>query len=241
MTTQTVFETINLTEYTATEDGVVVGVPVLGAKSRNNRVYTTECMQECFSLYEEAPVFIDHSTSGRRSEEKLGLIKNARYCEESQQIRGDLHLLTTHPLYNRIKEDLDRNLNLFGLSHSAEVWGVNEAGQLKINKIEKVNSVDLVSSPATLKSLTESEEVKRADYLETVQEEVALLIKNNVEEALQLFQDRLVSIFEEITKNRLAELSRNPYTNVDNNFEETKNSFQLCADKNNVRKSFLKL
>lgn len=243
----TLHETIGLEEYEVESDGIVKNVPILGQISRNGRVYTTECMQAGFGLYENSPVFVDHSKVGRKSEEKLGLIKNARFDEDTKQVRGDLHLLTTHPLYTRVQEDITKKMGLFGLSHSAEIWGnKNDDGILEVNRIEKVASVDLVSSPATLKNLTESEEDNRADYLETVREESVALINTVINEAIEglsaSIKEKLETVIEELGKERLAKLANNRYNNAsDTNNDTTNHHFTLPKDKNDARKTLLSL
>lgn len=242
MKTTTVFESIGLTEYSLNDSGVIENVPVLGAKSRNKRVYTTECMQNSFSLYEEAAVYVDHSSRSRRSDDKLGLIKNARFDEETNQIRGDLHLLESHPLYTRIQEDVSKKLNLFGLSHSAEVWAQKKEDITEITKIEKVNSVDLVSTPATLKSLTESEEDTRADYLETVREEAVQLINEVITESLvETLKTKIKEVVEELSKERITELSANPYNKENQQATNEDIRFILPTDKAAARKAVLSL
>jgi hypothetical protein len=218
--TSLVFETVNIEEF-ANTDGVFVNVPILGAKSRNKRIYTAEAMKEGAALYNEASVFVDHAPGRRKSEDKLGVIKNARFDEELNQIRGDLYLLKTHPLYTRIVEDVERGLNCYGLSHSAQVWSKrNNEGIMEVSKIETVASVDLVSTPATLKSLTESEETHRADYLELVREEATALINTVINEAADtladLIKNKLESVLEEMNQERLKKLSGNPYAQVIN-------------------------
>lgn len=225
-TTLVVHETVELLEFAASEEGIISNVPVLGSNSRNKRIYTVEAMREGAALYNEAAVYVDHGRGSRKSEDKLGVIKNARFDEEFNQIRGDLYLLKTHPLYARVMEDTQRGLNLFGLSHSAEVWSKkNKDGVFEVSKIEKVNSVDLVSSPATLKSLTESEETQRADYLELVREEATALISNVINESADtladLIKSKLETAIEEVTQERIKKLSGNPYAQVININKET--------------------
>jgi len=143
--------------------GVIKDVLVLGSKSRNNRVYSQKALRESAHKYNRIAVYVDHGTSvdrdrkGRAAQDRLGVLANVRYAEQNGgQLRGDLVCLTTHPLYPRLLEDLNRDMHLFGLSHQADGTGrVERDGTTIVESIGKVHSVDIVTSPATAVSLRE--------------------------------------------------------------------------------------
>ena len=78
----------------------------------------------------------------------------------------------SHPFAPAILEAAEKNPTLFGLSHNAEGRTRRDNGSTLVEEIVRVRSVDLVSDPATTKSLFESEHkpVKKTikDILETV-------------------------------------------------------------------------
>lgn len=141
------------------KDNVLKDVLVLGVNSRNNRIYTKECMKEAVGLYNNSPVYIDHSDKERKLDERFGTLVNAKVTDKG--IVGDVECLTTHKLYPTIKEAYDNKVSRIGMSHSALGKGsVNAEGQTIVNHISKVISVDLVTGSATTQNLRESEKVE---------------------------------------------------------------------------------
>jgi len=146
---ETLIERIDI-ERPDVSDGIIRNVHILGFKSKNNREYEQTALAEAVPLYENAPVYVDHDPDKpRKAEDRFGILKNVRLAEDG--IRGDLIYLTTHPMAQRITEDLQKNLRMFGLSHHAD--GLVNNG--KVKKILTVHSVDLVSGAATTQGLLE--------------------------------------------------------------------------------------
>lgn len=151
------------------EDGYIRNVKILGFNSKNKRRYTESCMIGCQKLYEGRSVYVSHKKKGetmRDADARFGKLHNIRY-EKGKGLYGDLEHLMTHPMAPRVREDLSKKLNYFGLSHDADGNGyMDEKGIQVVESIVKVNSVDLVSDPATNTSLLE----QAAMNPETVQE-----------------------------------------------------------------------
>jgi len=145
------------------EAGVIHGVKVLGFNSSNNRRYTKEGVAKAVKagLYEGAKVFVDHpARSGemRPAADLLGRLHNARLGEDG--VYADLHANTQHPMWPRVAEDCEKGLGLYGLSHNAEAGDYHfDRGVQVVPEISRVESVDLVSSPATNKNLWEGAKV----------------------------------------------------------------------------------
>ena len=150
--------------------GVIKGVKVIGRFSRNNHglreatggtEYTAKCLQEALELYEGVDVMVDHEESahkGRSSFEIFGKLRNVRLTEDG--VRADLHYLKSHPLSERVCEDVERALGAFGLSHDASAAKERfdrSSKRLVIEKLATVRSVDLVRKPASNRNLWESE------------------------------------------------------------------------------------
>lgn len=151
--------------------GVIENVKVLGFKSRNNHglqeaengtEYTRECCERAVPLYEGADVLVDHATrrtEARGSADIFGQLRNVRLAEDG--IRADLHFLKSHPLAERVCEDVERSLGVYGLSHDASAGRERfdrQNKRLVIESIAAVRSVDLVRKPATNRNLWESHE-----------------------------------------------------------------------------------
>lgn len=154
------------------EAGVIRGVKVLGRFSPNchglkgvteGTEYTPACFKASASLYEGAKIYTNHPdekdrkrpASPRTIDEPLGVLRNCVASDDG--LRADLHYLKSHPMANRVCEDVERGMGVFGLSHNADAGASRVVnGKLVIESIAKVHSVDLVDKPATNKNLWES-------------------------------------------------------------------------------------
>ena len=153
-------ETALVEDAQAPANGVLPNVVILGQRSRNKRFYTEEAMRGAVGLYEGKAVYISHAgekVKHRPATERYGRLTNVRFDEASKKLRGDLtYLESQQQMTAMVKEDLDRKLNFFGLSHVADgQWHRNNEGVQVVTRIEKVDTVDLVSDPATVSSLRE--------------------------------------------------------------------------------------
>jgi hypothetical protein len=158
--------------------GVIKGVRVCGRFSKNNHnlpgvsqgtEYTAECHQHAKALYENMEVFCDHVVPGkgggtRSVHDTFGRLQNVRPVQEAEGTvtRADLHFLTTHPLAARVVESVKRGLGVYGLSHHAKPAAAKVvAGRFVVERLERVESVDLVNRPATSRNLMESQAVTK--------------------------------------------------------------------------------
>lgn len=169
--------TMELIEFTESdtpaklEDGIIRDVLIHGSVSRNRRRYDAKAMADVARLSEGIAVYCDHPTAidrdrkGRAAEDRFGILRNVRLVEsaDKRQVRGDLHHLQSHPLSERVGEDLRRGLNLFGLSLLADGSGRQEKGATIVESVESLKEVDLVTNPATAVSLREQAETATAD------------------------------------------------------------------------------
>lgn len=138
--------------------GLIEGVRILGQSSRNGRTYSPRAMAEAASLYEGAPVNVDHPATERKDRplaEAFGWIRNVR--QEADGVYGDLHYLRSHPQAELVAEAAERNPNRIGLSHHAEGTVRMDGSRVIVETVERVHSVDLVQTPATNAGLFESE------------------------------------------------------------------------------------
>jgi hypothetical protein len=143
--------------------GVIYGVKVLGWRSRNRREYTREMAEDAVrrKLYEGVKVRINHQVEPARflpAEPLFGTIHNARTSPDG--LFADLHYLKSHEMAERVCEDVERGLGLYGLSHDAEKdqWEFKNGVEV-IHSISEVYFVDLVGKAATTANLWESQTV----------------------------------------------------------------------------------
>ena len=141
------------------EAGVIRGVKILGKISKNRREYTQAALEEAAGHYSGIKVNLNHPSAqeikkSRGVESWIGTLENIAIHADG--VYGDLHLLRSHPYTPVIIEAAERHPGKFGLSHNADCSGFNARGKAVIESVEKVRSVDLVSSPATTGGLFES-------------------------------------------------------------------------------------
>jgi hypothetical protein len=138
------------------EKGVITDVRILGATSRNNRVYTAEAISRAKPLYEGKPVFADHQRSGgeRSIRDKVGWLEGVQ--EKNGGLNGNLHLFLSDPVSGKVLEAAEHRPDQLGLSHDVEGRAERRDGKIFVEEITAVNSVDIVSDPATTRSLFES-------------------------------------------------------------------------------------
>lgn len=140
------------------ESGVVPGVKLLGAVSRNGRRYSESALQKASALYEGAPVYLNHVKPGSQRDVRDlgGEIRNARYVE-GKGLYGDLHYLKGDSAGEKIATLAEGNLRNVGMSHDAD-GSVKRVGRENVvEEITAVNSVDVVHNPATTHNFRESE------------------------------------------------------------------------------------
>lgn len=157
------------------DKGVLRGVKILGATSKNGRDYSTKALREAAEMYEGLGVNTNHPgrstpNASRTVEEGVGWLENVTVKPDG--VYGDLHVIKSHALAETIFEVAERKPNRFGLSHNAAGDVTERGGRRIVESIKSVRSVDLVQNPATVNSLFESEapvaDRKLSDILETM-------------------------------------------------------------------------
>lgn len=143
------------------EQGVVYGVKVLGWESDNNREYAYESAERAVSsgLYENRKTYANHpekkNNEQRSVYDLIGKLFNTRLDPDG--VFADWKLNKRHELYEAILDDAEEGTGFYGLSHNAEAarWEIRGGKQIVL-EIARVFSVDMVSDPATVLSLSES-------------------------------------------------------------------------------------
>lgn len=146
----------NLTLRVDRERGVIQGVKILGLASANRRTYLPEALRQAIRLYEGVAVNVDHIRSGelRSYRDRIGKLVNVRFANDG--LYGDLVVNPKHPLAEQLFWDAEHCPENVGLSHDARGKTAVRNGQVVVEAIESVRSVDLVAEPATTRSLYEA-------------------------------------------------------------------------------------
>lgn len=142
--------------------GIIRGVRILGAKSANGRTYSDGAIEKAKKLYEGIRVNVNHPREqgkDRQLADRFGKLVNVQKVDGG--LTGDLHYLKTHNLAPSVVESAERMPELMGLSHNAQGRVENRGGKFIVEEILSVRSVDLVSDPATTKSLFESRNMSK--------------------------------------------------------------------------------
>jgi hypothetical protein len=137
--------------------------------SKNRNFYPAEVLREAAPLYENRPIYLNHDTNpgrfGRSPEDAIGFIKSVRATQlaasqESEQTGRTALVATAVILDSGWRRKLveaweEGNPNFVGLSHDVKVTGRLVVGDVamggpykRAEKIEAVESVDLVMNPA---------------------------------------------------------------------------------------------
>ncbi len=161
-------------------DGVIVGVKIVGTRSRNGHRYPQEVLDRSRQLYEGTGVYMLHPTrrekmhNARVLDDHIGTLMNIRAGSDGKigtGLFGDLHIKQSHPMAQFILESDGRE---FGLSHNVVVEMNDE--ETEVLEIISVNSVDLVENPATTTNLfEESEEMEMQERDEALTKKLEAL------------------------------------------------------------------
>jgi hypothetical protein len=126
--------------------------------SANGREYPPAVFRRDFAKYEGRPVNCDHDREAT-VDRRLGWFVDVKPCDDGRP-RGTLHLLKSHPMYERVMEAAERNPKLFGFSHVAICRVKPGTGGVEVvESIDSVESIDLVAEPATTNGLFEGRTV----------------------------------------------------------------------------------
>jgi hypothetical protein len=140
------------------EAGVLRSVKLLGLSSSNGRRYLESALREAALLYEGAKVNVNHAKAGplapREYQDRLGVIRGVKF-REGEGLFGDLHYNPKHALAEQLVWDAEHAPQNVGVSHNVVAHTTRQGGATIIERIEHVQSVDLVADPATTRGLFE--------------------------------------------------------------------------------------
>ncbi|MCH8922640.1 MAG: hypothetical protein IIA67_05775, partial [Planctomycetes bacterium] len=147
------------------EAGVLKGVKILGLQSRNGRSYLPEALSSAAVLYEGAKVNVNHPKGNplapRDYQDRIGLIRNVTF-RSGEGLFADFHFNPKHPLSEQLVWDAEHAPENVGFSHNVQARTRRQGEKLIVESISKVQSVDLVSDPATTRGLFEQADQETA-------------------------------------------------------------------------------
>jgi hypothetical protein len=175
-------------------EGVIRGVKILGAESRNGRSYPSETLRQAAALYEEAKVNVNHPkgdpASPRDYQDRIGVIRNVA-ARRDEGLFADFHFNPKHALSEQLLWDAEHAPENVGFSHNVEARLARRGDRVVVEEITRVQSVDLVADPATTRGLFEH---SQKDELSRLRAEVERL---RAEEAARRKQEALRDLLRE--------------------------------------------
>jgi len=152
------FEAITMTGSNVDrEHGVIRNIVLLNEISVNNKVYPKTTREEATPLFEGKKCYDNHGNmtgkDGRPIREMIGVFRQSRF--EGGKNKADLHLFDGE-LKEKILSIAEKGPESCGFSLDGNGKTRWSDGKMIVDKITRVNSVDLVGDPATTTSLFES-------------------------------------------------------------------------------------
>lgn len=150
------------------QSGLVTGLCVLGAESKNGGRYPEPVMDRAKRLYDGLSLFVDDGThqtnipGDRPVGTKLGVLSNPRI--QNGKLYADAQTNPKHQFAETFYWACENNPSLYGLSHRASVlWNVAQDGSKVAESINFVYGVDIVGTPATTANIAESSKGKQME------------------------------------------------------------------------------
>lgn len=144
-------------------ENVIRGVKLLGLRSRNRRNYDTPGVRGgAKGLLEGALVYIDHpedASKPRSYRDKFGVVESVEY-RAGQGHFGNIRYNPRHECAEQFLWDVRNSPQSLGMSINAKFrpGGTDKSGDILVESLEVVRSVDIVTKPATAQGIFEHEE-----------------------------------------------------------------------------------
>jgi hypothetical protein len=133
--------------------GLIRNVALCGLVSENDRDYPAAVHARDHGKYDGAKVFFDHTDerTGRKFRDWVGVVRAPRAAATGSF--GTLELFKSDPNVPKLLEAAKKCPDKFGMSHVAMCKTRRENGRDVVESIDAVESVDIVTDPATVKGL----------------------------------------------------------------------------------------
>lgn len=169
------------------KDGRIENVKVMGYQSRNKvknlrglpqelmrygestYAYNSESAQRLADSYNGLKVYFNHPdplNPSRIIQDLFGAFENVRWTEDG--LYGTLVHYMSHPMTERVYEDIERGLGFFGMSHTVQSTGVKLIGGVVTFTDWIPKTVDMVDNSSTTSNLFESEQEMPQDTTKSV-------------------------------------------------------------------------
>jgi hypothetical protein len=138
--------------------GVVRDVKVIGLTSKNGRRYLPSALRTAVPLIEGKPVYIDHpagASNARSLSERFGKLVGVHQKTDGSLWAKELRYDPAHPFAGSFLWQLENDPKRVGLSINGDGSGFRANGEVVIDRITEIHSVDLVDGPATTIGLFE--------------------------------------------------------------------------------------
>jgi len=161
-----IFEQINKAKIDK-ENGWIDDVVIMSSVSSNNRFYTAPALQSAAQKLNGRPAFFGHGGGARDIKKDLiGNFSDLRI--EKNKLLARLNVLEKEQ--NFVFEIAEKMPDVAGFSLDADVAGhYDERGCLIVDEFNAGHSVDLVTNPATTKSIFEEKQRKETGEMELVE------------------------------------------------------------------------
>lgn len=150
--------------------GIIYGVKLLGAVSRNKRRYAKTALESAKTAFEGRGMTLNHDRKrggDRGVEEDVAFAKDVEVREDGAY--GDIHIYKSHAHGPLLLERAQKAPNSFGVSQHAHCEATEgDDGWLDVSKVLECVSLDFVKDPATTKGLFESDETKGETLREAI-------------------------------------------------------------------------
>lgn len=194
-----IFETFNLNAEKKIDPstGSIQKVAVLGKNSKNQRKYTEKALKSAEILINERPSYFNHDKKGNRDvRDLLGVFRNT--IIEGEVVKADLFPLSKENWLFEVAEKMPNTIG-FSISATGEISQQKDIGIDIVEDITEIISIDLVSSPATVKGLFE--EKNKMDEKEILEEKIRLeQEKKKIEEEIKSLEADKIKVLEEKKK-----------------------------------------
>lgn len=127
---------------------VLRNVVLCGFESANGRRYPRAVLEKECPKYDGAKVYLNHSKNGRLFHEWVGIVQRPKPGPDGRP-RGDVQLFKSEPASATVIEKAQVCPGKFGMSHVVMASTRREGGIEVVEGYESVESVDIVTDPAT--------------------------------------------------------------------------------------------
>jgi len=181
------FEQVDVTE---AEAGVLKNVKLLGLRSKNRRTYDTEGVRNTApKKLTGARIFLDHPAdpaATRQYRDSFGVVESVEY-RPGQGYFGAIKYNPEHPLAKKFAWDVKNVPKTFGMSINGVIksGSRNSDGDVVVESLEEIRSVDVVTRPGTAEGIFEEEDMTKVDEKANQDAKEAETLRGELKQALE--------------------------------------------------------